>query len=79
MTDKPDLKYTFIYVPEGKEINYEQDEDIEEIVEDKKIIKDYLKAVMESGYTARTVTSTHSDRIVLWKVLRLAKLICYSL
>jgi superfamily II DNA or RNA helicase len=56
------LKYTFIYVPEGKEIDYESDEDLNEDVEDKKIIKDYLDVVINSGYKARTVTGTQNDR-----------------
>lgn len=56
------LKYTFIYVPEGKEINYEEDEEIEDIEDDKKIIKEYLNSVMDAGYTARTVVSSSNDR-----------------
>ena len=34
---------------------------------------------MESGYTARTVTSTHSDRDSALENFKTGKLICYSL
>ena len=57
-----DLKYTFIYVPEGREIDYENDEEVNEDSEDQKIIKEYLEAVIKSGYRARTVTGSQNDR-----------------
>lgn len=62
LKEEDNLKYTFIYVPEGREIDYENDEDLHEDVEDKKIIKDYLKVVINSGYKARTVTGSQNDR-----------------
>ena len=62
LNKEENLKYTFIYVPEGKEIDYEKDEDLNEEVEDKKIIKEYLNVVIKSGYKARTVTGSQNDR-----------------
>lgn len=62
LNEVDDLKYTFIYVPEGKEIDFENDEDINENTEDKKIIKEYLQVVIDSGYSARTITGTQNDR-----------------
>ncbi len=56
-----DFKYTFIYVPEGKEVNYDN-EDIIEDKEDVKIISDYLEVVKKVGFRAKTVTGTQNDR-----------------
>ena len=55
------FKYTFIYVPEGTEVNYDV-EDIKEDEEDSKIISDYLKVVKDLKYRAKTVTGTQNDR-----------------
>lgn len=55
------FKYTFIYVPEGTEVNYDV-EDIKEEEEDSKIISDYLKIVKDLKYRAKTVTGTQNDR-----------------
>ena len=61
LNSKHDFKYTFIYVPEGKEVNYD-DEDIVEDKEDIKIIRDYLEVVKKAGFRAKTVTGTQNDR-----------------
>ena len=61
LNSKHDFKYTFIYVPEGKEVNYD-DEDIIEDKEDVKIISDYLEVVKNIGFRAKTVTGTQNDR-----------------
>jgi superfamily II DNA or RNA helicase len=59
-----DLKYTFIYVPEGKERDYSTDEDLLNSLdnEDDKIIDKYLEAVHNAGYTARKLTSETKNR-----------------
>ena len=55
------LEYTFIYVPEGKEVNYEE-EDIDETEDDLKIINEYLQVVQNIGYRAKAITGTTNDR-----------------
>ncbi|MCB8999926.1 MAG: DEAD/DEAH box helicase family protein [Bacteroidales bacterium] len=59
-----DLKYTFIYVPEGKEVDYSQDDEsnIKLDNEDDVIIDQYLKAVHDAGYLARKLTSNTKNR-----------------
>lgn len=56
-----DFKYTFIYVPEGKEVNYDEEE-ITDDKEDVKIINDYLEVVKNLNFRAKTVTGTQNDR-----------------
>mgnify|MGYP006086704995 CR=1 FL=1 len=55
------FKYTFIYVPEGKEVSYDKD-DVTEEAEDLKIISDYLEIVKDLKFRAKTVTGTQNDR-----------------
>lgn len=55
------FKYTFIYVPEGKEVSYDKD-DVTEEAEDLKIISEYLEIVKDLKFRAKTVTGTQNDR-----------------
>ena len=55
------FKYTFIYVPEGKEVSYDKD-DVTEEAEDLKIISEYLQIVKGLKFRAKTVTGTQNDR-----------------
>lgn len=59
-----DLKYTFIYVPEGIDRDYSQDEDpLDKLdIEDDRIIDQYLLAVHNAGYSARKLTSETNGR-----------------
>jgi len=61
LSEDHDFKYTFIYVPEGKEVSYDE-EDIIEDAEDVKIISDYLEIVKDLKFRAKTVTGTQNDR-----------------
>lgn len=67
-----DLKYTFIYVPEGIDRDYSQDDDLLNKIdtEDDKIIDKYLLAVHEAGYTARKLTSETKNREEILKLFK---------
>lgn len=54
------LDYTFIYAPEGKFI--QEYEGVEEVEEDRRIIKEYTDVVNGLGYRARSLTGFNSDR-----------------
>lgn len=61
ISELDDLKYTFIYAPEGNFINADKDE-FDEEEEDVRIIKEYTSAVNSLGYRARSLTGYNHDR-----------------
>jgi superfamily II DNA or RNA helicase len=57
-----DLRYTLIYVPEGKEEDNLNDDDPNCDVEDIKLINNYTIKVSDLGVTVKQFTSTSKDR-----------------
>lgn len=61
VSELDDLKYTFIYAPEGKFLSIDQDE-FEEEEEDVKIIREYTEVINGLGHRARSLTGASNDR-----------------
>jgi superfamily II DNA or RNA helicase len=57
-----DLKYTFVYVPEGNETDYSSEDLFTYDSEERRLIKSYGEAIRQNGYTTHELLSDTKNR-----------------